>query len=422
MKQNFTSPVASHPRWSGQRRFFATCVVWVGVVFSCFPQQTAVADPTLQSPPQEAATRTDRIRSISREVYRLLVDVEGAVKGGTAFLVSGRRIVATNNHVIDGGTAFWIGFTEANGRVRRVPLRIIATYPQKDLALLEALDDLPGQPLPLSQLAPEPPMDLYAIGFPAAADPQGTLSSLGIDEETYFVPSVLKGYVSRVLTNRWTTTQLQHQTPIVPGYSGGPLLNEDGAVVGISTSIHKEANGISYGVLAADLAEFAAACSLPVRAKPLAPPRPVRSQQTQDAALDTMNTLSLQRQSVASPENRAKLARAEKLLSEGAVAAARLLCRHLIESTRSAEAYICLARTFDPNVLREMHVIGMEGDADVARQIYEQGMKARQEAGAFGNASGVDLPVGEGTCDASLCRLINTANGPAVFCQRKQVN
>lgn len=223
-------------------------------------------------PPAATQTSGDRtvgtMRAVLPEIYRLQVEVEGLTRGGTAFLVSGRRIVATSNHVVEHGIAFWLGYLDASGNVKRIPMRILATYPQKDLALLEALDDLPGSGLPLATATPEAAEGLFAIGFPAAADPLEPLTTARMEDvdESFYVPSVLKGYVSRVLPNRWLTTQLQHQTPIVPGYSGGPLVDATGSVVAVSTSVHKTANGISYGVLASDLAEFAEACNIPVRA------------------------------------------------------------------------------------------------------------------------------------------------------------
>src|SRR5262245_30687594 len=127
--------------------------LWAFVAFSMalltglsLIEREAAALPygTEQSTPPispHTASPVDRIRDATGRVYRLIVEVDGAVKGGTAFLVSGKRIVATNHHVVEKGTAFNLGFVGENNRVRRVPLRLIAIYPQKDLALLETLDD-----------------------------------------------------------------------------------------------------------------------------------------------------------------------------------------------------------------------------------------------------------------------------------------
>ena len=356
------------------------------------------------------------IQDTTRQVYRLLVEVEGAIKGGTAFLVSGQRIVVTNQHVIHGGTAYSAGFLGENGDFRRVPLRLLATFPQKDLALLEALDDLPGSPLPLSENDPGLAADLFAIGFPAAADPQGVDSWENGDDTTFFLPSILKGYVSRVLTNRWFSSQLQHQTPIIPGYSGGPLIDMNGVVLAVSSSIHKEANGISYGVLASDVVQFLKACSLPANVayvKKLS--RKKDHNNRRKIARSTKQTKSKTKGST-HKEGLLMLTRGKEYLERGDIVAARLVFHYLLNHHDFYDAYVGLARTYDPVFLNEKNVIGVSGDAEKAQEFYDKAL-------SFGNSPrnlGVDrLPSGkkDRLCNASKCSLINAASGPAVYCE-----
>ena len=68
---------------------------------------------------------------------------------------------------------------------------------------------------------------------------------------------------------------MQHQAPISPGYSGGPLINRCGAVVGVSNSHHKTDNGLSYAVLGSDLADLARANKIPVGVSTTVPLRPI---------------------------------------------------------------------------------------------------------------------------------------------------
>lgn len=77
------------------------------------------------------ANRT--VEDTAKQVYRLLVEVEGAIKGGTGFLASGRRVVATNHHVIESGTAYSVGFIDKDGSVKRIPLRLLAIFPRRIL-------------------------------------------------------------------------------------------------------------------------------------------------------------------------------------------------------------------------------------------------------------------------------------------------
>jgi hypothetical protein len=299
-----------------------------------------------------------------------------------------------------------------------MPLRLVAIYPQKDLALLETLDDLPGEALPLYTGHPDPATDLFAIGFPAAADPQGTISWTNGNDDTFFVPSVIKGYVSRVLPNRWFSSQLQHQTPIIPGYSGGPLVDYDGTVMGISTSIHKEANGISYAVLAGDLAEFVTACGLPAKGNGSPQATPIRDRDLIAAAPasgKTLKTFSIDtRLPPPSDNERAMLARANRSLVNGDITSARLVLEHLLTQRNMPEALASLAKSYDPVFLRQQKVLGLTGDAAKAAELYKQ-------AAELGDSEAKRLltAINTGSCLGSVCKLVsNSERGADVQCER----
>ena len=398
----------------------ALCVVCVQ--FDLVPVPNKVIAAAEVSPHESAfvgttgASPVAHVRQAASQVYRLLVDVEGAVKGGTAFLVSGQRIVATNHHVVEKGTTFTLGYAGEDHRVRRLPLRLLAIYPQKDLALLEALDDLPGEALPLFPSYPDPATDLFAIGYPAAADPQGGMWWTTGNDDTFFVPSVIKGYVSRVLPNRWFSSQLQHQTPIIPGYSGGPLVDNDGVVVGISTSVHKEANGISYAVLGSDLAEFVAACGLPVRGGLANQSVPPPGRETRMTAPTMANTYVVQSRATAADDSyRAMVDRANRMLSNGDIMAARLILEYELSRRRSPEALAALAKSYDPSFLRQQKVLGISGDTSKAASLYKEAAElgdteAKRVLTSIGNSGG--------GCAESLCTLVSGDRGLQVICER----
>lgn len=391
------------------------------------PSETvAIKGPRLDA--SESGGTVAQVGRAVQNVFRLYVDADGLSKGGTAFLVNGQRIVATNNHVVEGGTSFRLGVKEPGGRTRRIALRLLATYPQKDLALLEAGEDLPGAPLPLATQSPPPGSDLFAIGFPAAADSQGGPPWSNSDDESHYIPSVVKGIVSRVLPNRWLTSQLQHQTPIQPGYSGGPLITPDGTVAGVSTSIHREAAGISYGVLAADLAELTAACSVPGATDQIAVQQsPGRETRSVSDNQNRINTHAIQQQRPLSREDFASLNRAELMLRDGSIYGVRLLCQHLVNNTGASEAYHCLARAFDPDILSGLNVRGITGDAQIAQFYYAESARVRRQAAVTDLDDTMPLmqpsaAAAERACDASLCKLVSRAGSPVISCERKHRN
>ncbi|WP_170936992.1 MULTISPECIES: serine protease [Rhodomicrobium] len=344
------------------------------------------------------------------EVYRVLVQTDDRTRSASAFLASGSRIVATNHHVIDGGRTFQIGYVEESGRLRRVPLRLLASFPQKDLALLEAMSDLPGQAMSVVVEDPEPASDLFAIGFPAAADVRNEVPVADEQDPNFFRPSVVRGAVSRIIKGNWQQTRLQHQTPISVGYSGGPLLNDAGAVVGISTSISNDANGISYGALGEDLARLLGACGLPVRTIPETANGIAGQKSASLAAAPALTDIASAR-----PEHEALRAKGYRLLREGNVAAARATFELLASRYQLAEGYAGLAATYDPNFLRGMAVVGLEGDFAKAGELYA---KARS-LGGVRTSSGQVAAIGSEAqrCQRSLCILIDGGTQARLSCE-----
>ena len=86
--------------------------------------------------------------------------------------------------------------------------------------------------------------------------------------------------------------------------------------------------------------------------------------------------------------------RAERLLHEGDIAAARLLLLHLAERGEGDAAYD-LARTFDRDVLSELGAKGMDGDPERAHRWYERAAqdgnaKATERLKILASLSGTD--------------------------------
>ena len=366
------------------------------------------------SPPDHAAN----VAELSRQVYRLIVETDGAIKIGTGFLVSGRRVIATNNHVVEKGKRFALGYLGERGAIRRVGLKLLALFPQKDLALLEAFDDLPGEALPLATDYPELASDLFAIGFPAAADFAVDVSTQATDQN-FFLPSVLKGNVSRIMSGVWITNQLQHQTPISAGYSGGPLVDNRGIVVGVNTAINKEANGISYGVTAPDLARLLNACALPLRAVHL-------QRHAAIAAPETIAVMHPAPSAQSSGSDTFFLKRAYEALWRGDIASARATFEYLTRKSGESVAFEGLAKTYDPQVLKRLRVIGDLADAAKAKELYDMARRPAGEpmaalAPPAEESATRPRPVytSSSDCNESLCVMLESADGsPNVICRR----
>lgn len=143
---------------------------------------------------------------------------ERADSSGTGFVVAEGRVL-TNNHVVDDCARVVARGAEGE----RVPARVLATDPRRDLALLAVAREI-GPPLTFRD---QPPLrrgeSVVTYGFPLS----GLLSS---------GPTLTTGDVSALAGLRDNPTNLQISAPVQPGNSGGPLLDSQGHVVGVVVS------------------------------------------------------------------------------------------------------------------------------------------------------------------------------------------
>jgi S1-C subfamily serine protease len=384
------------------------------IVVLAAPPDTVAAEVARYQPTQSPVSHEGRqdssptVSNIAKQVYRLIVETDEVTRGGSAFLVSGNRVVATNHHVVDKGTVFTLGYVTERGGVERVRLHLLAAFPQKDLALLEAAEDLPGDALPLAADYPELASDLYAIGFPAAADLRTHGKATLTDDQNFFLPSVLRGTVSRIMTGHWLTNQIQHQTPISPGYSGGPLVDSAGNVVGVSTAINREANGISYGVASLDVARLLTACALPLRTS-----RFVAQHITTDASPANAIPKEDWRDSLPGADA-ALMQRALEMMRKGDIAGARIALDYLASRNEHPSVFQALAKTYDPVVLKQLKVLGFQADAEKAKELYDKASQLDTDntlPGVWGPTS----------CRNSLCTMLEGSEGaPLVVCSAAQ--
>lgn len=145
---------------------------------------------------------------------------------GSAFLVSNDGYLLTNHHVVGDATQVrvrWPDQSETVGQVVRIDRR-------RDVALIKA--DPGGRPaLPLRTVPPPAGDTVFAIGTPLKRELQGTIT---------------RGVVSAVRTLDGQAF-IQSDVVINSGNSGGPLLDDAGAVVGITVSGY-EISGAPVGI------------------------------------------------------------------------------------------------------------------------------------------------------------------------------
>jgi serine protease Do len=145
---------------------------------------------------------------------------------GSGFIVDSSGIVLTNKHVVKGARKMVVQM--ADGRI--FPVKKVKTDGEIDLAslLIEC-----KEPLPAVQLGNSDKMEIgdwvLAIGCPL--DMEQTVSAGIISAK------------NRSFCPNHQAKLLQTDAAINPGSSGGPLVNLDGEVIGITTSIASEDGG-----------------------------------------------------------------------------------------------------------------------------------------------------------------------------------
>jgi serine protease Do len=181
---------------------------------------------TMSSTPRTRLTAKDIVQRASPAIVRIEA---GAEKIGTGFILDKTGVVATNLHVVVGEAAIKIKLSDGS----QYPVtQIDGLDPARDLALLQIRA---GKDLPTLHLGDSSAMSagdqVVAIGNP-----------LGFDN------SVTSGLISQVrpicgpadiAAKKCTQelTVLQISAAISPGSSGGPLFNQYGEVVGVTTAI-----------------------------------------------------------------------------------------------------------------------------------------------------------------------------------------
>jgi S1-C subfamily serine protease len=197
------------------------------------------------SPPKTSATPTSATPSSAADMATLYRQVQSGVIRietvsctdagvGSGFLLSS-TLVATVEHVVH--DAVTIDLISGD---RHITGTVIGSDPTRDLALVRASEPIAGYHFTFSTTVPNVGDPVVAIGFPLG-EPE-TLSHgavSGVDRQVTVAGTPRSGMV-------------QTDAPLNPGNSGGPLMDETGAVIGLVDAGNQDAHGIAYAVPASE--------------------------------------------------------------------------------------------------------------------------------------------------------------------------
>ncbi|RJS93661.1 PDZ domain-containing protein [Candidatus Bathyarchaeota archaeon] len=170
--------------------------------------------------------------------HTLFGEEYGEVQGsGFVYNYSGIIVIITNNHVVEGAFNLTVSFLNGN----TYSAEIIGRDPYSDLAVLST--DAPAFELKPAVIASS---STLRVGQPVVAvgSPFGLAGSI-----TTGVVSQLGRSISESATGGYLIADvIQISAPINPGNSGGPLLNMFGEVVGITTAIIRDSQGVGFAI------------------------------------------------------------------------------------------------------------------------------------------------------------------------------
>ena len=208
-------------RWVGQLLAAVVFVVAGGVVGAAtvLLLRPPVPEPSVSAPPAAApASLMDVVAAVSPAVLRIQAGAPDTGTAGTAVVLTPTGDVVTNEHLVHGETTATL--LAADGRPSTA--RVVATDEKADVAWLR-IDGATN--LPVAHLAGPGTVrlgeDVVAIG-----------NALNLEG----APSITRGVVSAV--GRSTATLqgvIQTDAAISSGSSGGALVDDTGAVIGITT-------------------------------------------------------------------------------------------------------------------------------------------------------------------------------------------
>jgi S1-C subfamily serine protease len=169
---------------------------------------------------------------IARQATRSVVQIRARGRIGSGFVVAADGRIATSLHVVEDADQLVVVLADGRTFTR---VQVVDHDEEQDVVVL-AIEASRLSPLPLAREPVQSGERVVVIGHP-----QGLANT------------VSDGLVS-ALRERDGTEMLQISAPVSPGSSGGPVLNDRGQVVGVTTATHARGQNLNFAAPVSRLA------------------------------------------------------------------------------------------------------------------------------------------------------------------------
>jgi uncharacterized RDD family membrane protein YckC/V8-like Glu-specific endopeptidase len=187
---------------------------------------------TTNIPVKDDLTKAKKGRGVIEDIIDAVVIVGTPKAHGTGFIISSDGLVVTNYHVIEDGDSIAVAMIKRDEKIQIFDVsNIVAHDKEKDIAILK----IEGENFPFIHMGDSNDVYLgeriYTIGHPHG-----------------YRNVISEGVIST--KRKWMDGfyYLHITSSIFPGNSGGPVINEEGDVIGIATFTDREFKEIVYAV------------------------------------------------------------------------------------------------------------------------------------------------------------------------------
>jgi len=189
---------------------------------------------------QNGTSLADIYAKVKDSVVLIRVQTENATVQGSGFIYNftGTMVVITNYHVIHNAINISVTFSDGEG----YSAKVLGKDPYADLAVLSVVNVPKAKFKPLTVVS----SSTLKVGDPVIAigNPYGLVGSM-----TTGIVSALGRTITEEYAGGFAIANIiQTSAPINPGNSGGPLLNYYGGVVGITTAIVRDSQGLGFAI------------------------------------------------------------------------------------------------------------------------------------------------------------------------------